>query len=74
MMAPEQNERFLFGRRVLVFSAESQVRVPPYGIKEGVSHGSRRAPSLGSSFAHESSRLIQGAWPCGVMSAIKSET
>ena len=63
MMALGQKERFLFGLRVLVFPAESQVRVLPYGINEGVSHGSGWAPSLGSSFAKKSSRLSQGAWP-----------
>jgi len=74
MMAPGQKERFLFGRRVVVYPAESQVRVPPSGIKEGVSNGSGRVPSLGSSFAQGSSRLSQGACPCGVTSAMTSET
>ncbi len=73
MLAPGQKERFLFGLRVLVFPAESHVRVLPFGIKEGVIHGSGRAPSLGSSFAKESSRLNQGAWPCGGISAMTSE-
>ena len=53
MMAPKQKERFLFGLRVLVFPADSQVKVSPSGTKEGVSQGSERAPSLGFSFAEE---------------------
>ena len=38
-LAPEHKERFLFSLRVLVFPAESQVRVHLSGIKRGVSHG-----------------------------------
>jgi hypothetical protein len=48
---PRAEKRFLFGLRVLVFPAESQVRVLPSRINGGVSHGSGRALSLGSSFA-----------------------
>jgi hypothetical protein len=56
MMAPGQKERFLFGLRVLVFPVDSQVRVVPLGIKEGVSHSNGRAPSFESSFAEERRR------------------
>ena len=70
-----EREKVLFVRRVLEFPAKSQVMETPYGIKEGASHGSGRAPSLGSSFVQESSsRLSQGAWPCGVTSAMTSDT
>ena len=73
MMASGQKERVLFGLTVLVFPADSQVRVVPYGIREGVSQGSGRAPSFGSSFAEERRRRNHGAWPCGAMSAMTSE-
>ena len=73
MMAPGQKERFLFGLMVLAFPAESQVRVIPFEIKESVSHGSERAPSLGYFFAEERSRRSLRAWPCGVTSAMTSE-
>ena len=74
MIAPRQKERFLFVCRVLVLPAESQVRVTPSGIKEGVSHGSGRMPSLESSFTQERSLLSHGACPYGVTSAMTSET
>jgi len=63
MMAPGQKERFLFSRMVLVLPTDNQMRVLHSRINEGVSHGSGRAPSLGSSFAEEKSLRNQGAWP-----------
>jgi len=73
MMTPGQKERCLFGIRVLVFPADSEVRVVPFGIREGVSQGRGRAPSLRSSFAEERRRRSHGAWPCGATSALTSE-
>ncbi len=72
-MASGQKERFLFGRKVLVFLKDSQVRVIPFEISEGVRHGSGRAPFLLFSFAAERSRRSHGAWPCGVTSAMTSK-
>ena len=60
MIAPGQKERFLFEPRVLVFPAESQVKVSPFGTSVGVSHGSGRAPSAGSSFTVERRRRSHG--------------
>ena len=74
MIAQWQKERFLFVPRVLVFPVKSQVRVSPYGIREGVSHGSGRAPSLELSFAGERRSRSQGACPCGAIAAMTSET
>jgi len=61
-------------RKVFELPAESQVRVTPSGIREGVSRGSGRRPSLESSFTQERSLLNNGACPCGVSSAMTSET
>ncbi len=58
MMALGQKKRFLFFLRVLVFPADSQVIVIPSRIREGVSHMSGRAPSVGSFFAGERSRRV----------------
>jgi hypothetical protein len=73
MIAPGQKERFFFGPKVLVFPAESQVRVGPSRTKEGVRNGSGRAPSEESSFEEERRRRNQGSCPCGAMSAMTSE-
>jgi hypothetical protein len=37
MIAPEQKERCVFGPKVLVFPAESHVRLSPSRTREGVS-------------------------------------
>ena len=47
IIAPGQKERFLFGPRVLVFPAESQVRVSLFGTSVSVCQGSGRLPRRG---------------------------
>jgi len=74
MIAPEQKERCVFGPKVLVFPAESHVRLSPSRTREGVSQESGRAPSLESSFAEERRRRSQRACSCGTMSAMTSKT
>jgi hypothetical protein len=64
---PRAEKKVLFDLMVLMFPAYSQVRVIPSGIREGVSKGSGRAPSLGSSFAEERRRRSQEAWPRGAI-------
>ena len=56
MIVPRQKERFLFGRRVLTFSAEVRVRECPSGTSVGVSHGSGHVPYAMSFFIVERKR------------------
>jgi len=72
MIAREQSERFLFGRRVLVLLDEVQVRVEFSPTREGVIQGRGMAPSETSSFTMERKRCNHGACSCGATSAINT--
>ncbi len=61
MTATRQNEKFLLGLIVVRFPAVDQVSVCPTLTREGVSHGSGRAPSAVSYLIEVRRRCSLGA-------------
>jgi hypothetical protein len=74
MIAPGKNERRLFRSHDLMFPNEVNVRVDTSKTNEGVIKGRGCAPSELSSVTDERRRCNQGAWHCGVTSAMASKT